>query len=266
MKKSIGSYTALILTICLVCAGCDASKQSAQPRKIQLPKDATHLDFSWPAIIGYDVEPIVFRIPREKLDVSRIRLNPDGNIQSVYIILDLKDFPVLEREINSPLRDNASGNKKQITYGYILRLNQWSDTREAVERRFQFNVTRRKKVEDGTQGGLARYTLVECFLPEQISTNIDVKEKILSKPSYDTSPDGCFLNRDFIYLTNMNSIDALSDMVDVDCNSTYCTMRITVDSRMVYIELDKSDLDFSSEIAKAAKSQIHKFIVNRGKI
>jgi hypothetical protein len=266
MKKSLCSYTAIILPLFLSCSGCGESEQSAQPRNMQLSADATHLDFSWPANEAYGLKPIAFHIPREKVDLSRIRKDKhsEGVIKKVFIDFNLRDFPKLDNAINSSSRVESLSDKKRHTYGYYLELARYPETRQDAIQRFDRNVrSNDQMIKDGIQGGLTRYTLVECFSSKQLKNNYSIIEKLQSKPAYDKTPENCFLNRQFVYLTNMNSEDSISNLVDVECMLASCYMRFSVNGRAVLIDMSRRNLDFSYEIANAAKSQLNKYIVNR---
>lgn len=266
MLKTTKIYASVILFISLVCIGCNNKSQERNSRNMRLPANATHLDFSWPANEAYGLKSIAFHIPRKYIDENLIQIDSYGLVESVRIRLVLNEHPLLDKAINSQSNNAIHNDHKFNTHGFYVKLKAPPDTINHVAERFQNVVVRNNMmIEDGAQGKLNRYSLLECKSPKELAANISHKNNLQTIASNKKLPDNCFLIRSAAYLTNIGSSESLTFPVDVECYPSSCYLNFSVNGRSASINIQHRHLDYAYEIALAAKDQISNYIVHKDK-
>ena len=265
MQKKMTIYASLISFISLVCMSCNNKNQENIARNMRLPADATHLDFTWPELEAYGLKSISFHMPREKIDTSRIRLASDGTVEKVFFNVSLKDISLHEVDKNAPVRkQQLDKNINNIYFNYI-EMHPYPFTYNSLIEDFNKNIkntSRPPMILDGMQNGMTRYTLVECYTPEQLSNNSSAQNSLILKPIDENTPENCFLNRNYYYLTNLSLSESEFYPMAAECNGGHCEVRFSIQGRALTISMAEINIKYMRDISIASRSQLEKFIHN----
>lgn len=240
-------------------------RQKSEPLfNMQLPKESTHLDLQWPAI--RDETPAVhFRIPREDLDVSRIRGDKPGEVNWVFLELKLPES--LGRKLwdasNSTKRRPRPSPPPGRTYLKIVELMRIPNDASMRVHRYDSwgGGDCNECIADGVVMGLARYSKKYCLGPAVSQSDPAVRESLRKKPKDDPSPLGCWVNRYGSYLSNSIKQDQGERGVDIRCASGSCDMNVQIEGRKVYTSLRTEQLVHAEELAHFIRARLSQYVV-----
>jgi len=239
-------------------------RQESKPRfNMQLPKEATHLDLRWPAI--RDETPAVhFRIPREDLDVSRIRGDKPGEVDWIFL-----EFTMPE-SLGGKLWAASNGTRQHSrptlpgrTYKKIVELRRTPN--DASMRLLNYDLWGGNDcdgcVADGEVNGLSRYSKRYCLGPAISEADPVVRESLRKKPKDDSSPTGCWVNRSSAYLSNSMQQDLGEQGIDIRCISGSCQMYLQIKGRQASTSLRMEQLVHANELAQFVRTRLSQHIV-----
>ena len=223
------------------------------------------MDLRWPAI--RDQTPAVhFRIPKEDMDISRLRGDRPGEVHVVFLHIRIPEQLAknLYERVPNHGEFKPKPDRKFVRTVELLRIP--NDAYMRTQRFERWSLSCRSDVlcvVDEGVSGMDRFSEAYCASPLEPSdlmteNSSDAwRERVLV-------PKDCHVVRSSSYLSNSVAVDKAEEGVDVWCGANMCNMHLQVNGREVAVRIRESQLEYAQEIAIIIRDQIKQYVIPQG--
>lgn len=258
--------TATALTLLL---GCDRPSESGSKVGYHLPPQETHFTFTLQETRGTDSSvgqsPTTFRVPREFVWFENI-LSKNEAIETVPLQIQLPGpTPWKLGAVPEYGTPEWSQFMKDWKGRYLAEIGSGSGTggRTALLSSVSHNNPQRNEnvVPDGEAHGLARYSPIRCYTPQNLEQP-QLKKFLAEKAPDDPMPQAnCRVDRRDSKYVSLPSVTDENSVVYVNCHATGCSAAMSFEGRGATVYFSQEKLPRWSEIVTPIRALIRSFIV-----